>query len=95
MTTIKLRFQSNGESICKTAIVTDDLARLSKNKRNQATDITEYPEDGFWSIIFEESENLQYEVEFAIEDYCKTLNPIKAITWLDGVVDDSQNVKQV
>ena len=95
MKTIKLEFQSNGNTIHKTAVVTDDLTELSKSKRNQATDIIEYPEDGFWSIIFDESENLQYEVEFTIEDCCKTLHPIKAITWIDGVINDVQNVEMI
>lgn len=95
MTTIKLEFESNGETVRKTAILTDDLSDLSKSKRNQATDITEYPEDRFWSIIFDESEELQYEVEFEYEDYRKTLNPIKAITWLNGVIDDSQYVEVI
>lgn len=92
MRTIKLQFESNGETIRRTAILTDDLSDLSKSKKNQATDITEYPEDSFWSVLFSESESLEYEVEFAYEDYCKTLEPIKAITWVDGVIDDVQEV---
>lgn len=95
MRTIKLQFKSNGETIRKTAILTDDLSELSKSKKNQATDMVDFPEDEFWSLIFEESEVISYEVEFKYEDYCKTLKPIKAITWCDGVVDDSQKVKLI
>lgn len=93
METIKVKFKSNGREIRKTAILTDDLSNLSKSKKNQARDIIEYPEDGFWSIVFDESETLQYEVEFAIADYQKTLKPIKAITWGDDVIEDVQKAE--
>ena len=92
MKKITIHFNSNGEKMRKTAILTDSLRSLSKAKANQATDIADYSIDGFWSIIFHEEENRQYEVEFKIVDNIRTMEPIKAITWKADYIEDVQNV---
>lgn len=100
MKTIICRFKSDGKDLIKTAILNDTLKELSKSKKNEATDIIETgPYDSFktWSIYFEVSESLGYEVEFKYDrdNYAKTLEPIKAITWGGddaGVITDSQIV---
>ena len=52
MKTIRIKFKSNGETIKKTAIFSDDLSELSKSKKNQADDIIiDYWPDGFCSGI--------------------------------------------
>lgn len=100
MKTIICKFKSEGKTVKKTAILTDSLDELSKSKKNEATDIVEagtYNSFKFWSIYFEASEALGYEVEFKYnhKNYVKTLIPIKAITWGGddaGVVIDAQRV---
>lgn len=100
MTTIICRFKSEGKDVRKTAILNDTLDELSKSKKNEATDILEagtYNSFKFWCIYFEVSEALGYEVVFKYdrENYVKTLEPIKAVTWGGddaGVVMDSQLV---
>ncbi len=94
MVTLKLTFESEGKTIKRTAIITDDLTDLSTSKKNQAVDlITNSYWDGYWSLIFEDG-NTQYEVEFEFdkENREPTLKPRKAITWVDDVVVDSQFV---
>lgn len=97
MITIQIKFRSNGEEIKRTAILNNTLSELSKSTKNQATDIVDnITEDGFWSIIFSEDDSTQYEIEFAYnQEEGKTFTPIKAITWVDGVVDDAQKVTQL
>lgn len=93
MKTIRIEFMSDGEPVRLTAILTDDLLDLSKSKKNQATDICDYPSEGYWSIIFE-CADATYEVEFKYdEDYPRTLKPRHCLTWEsdpDGVLLDSQ-----
>ena len=88
MTKLKLTFLSNGKTIKRTAILTDDLMELSKSKQNQADDIVE--DDDYWSLIFCENDDTQYEVEFKVNEqsFHRTLVPIKAITWHKNVIDD-------
>lgn len=97
MVTIQIKFKSNGEEIKRTAILNDTLSELSKNTKNQATDIVDsMTEDGFWSVIFDENDSTQYEIEFAYnQENGKTFTPIKAITWVGSVVDDVQKVTQL
>ena len=92
MKTLTIKFQSNGATIKKVAVIKDDLSELSNSKKNEADTIEQYPDDGFWSICFGVEDDVMYEIEFAIEDYCRTLKPIKAITWLN---DDSSCIDDV
>lgn len=100
MKTLKFNFKSEGKTITRTAILTDDLQELSRNKKNQCSDITDFGnEDGYWSLIFEgeNGENVSYEIEMEYDTYNfeRTLVPIKAITWDDsdsGVIIDEQEV---
>jgi len=96
MKTIKIQFQSNGETVKRTAIVNDCLNELSNSQRNQACDINnECWSDGFWSLFFEGEPGTQYEVEFEFdtENHRETLKPVKAITWVDDIIEDVQPVK--
>ena len=95
MRTIKVTFKSEGETIKKTAVINNSLDTLSTGKVNQAYDICEYPEDGFWSVVFEGEQGIIYEVEFKLNRRTmqRTLTPIKAITWKDDVISDVQRVK--
>ena len=95
MKTIKVQFRSNGQTVKKTAIVNDCLDELSNSQRNQAFDINnEAWSDGYWSLFFEGEPGTQYEVEFKYdtENMRATLEPIKAITWIDDCIDDVQKV---
>ena len=87
MKTIICKFKSDGKDIRKIAVINDTLDGLSKSKKNEATDILEPDKVDFegWSIIFEITDTLIYEVMFVYdqENCIKTLNPVKAITW-DG-----------
>lgn len=107
MKTIICKFKSDGKDVKKTAIINDSLDTLSISKKSEATDIIEPNtfdyEDTFdyaeWSIYFEVTDTLAYEVVFKYdqESHIKTLKPIKAITW-DGtdidhvVITDVQKV---
>lgn len=98
MKTLTIKFKSKGEIIKKVAVITDDLTELSTIKKNEADTIEEFPEDDFWSLCFGIEDSVGYEVEFAIEDYCRTLKPIKAITWINndnGYIDDVQPVESL
>lgn len=103
MKTLKCSFKSNGEDITVKAILNDDLTELSKSKKNQATDIIDdfikYNEE--WSLFFEMSPSLGYEILFKMQEdedtfeMRKTLKPVKAITWEggeDATITDVQNV---
>lgn len=99
MKTIICKFKSEGADIRKVAILNDPLDDLSKSKKNEATDI-EYFDADEWSIYFNVSENLGYEIVFKCDPDTgnKTLVPVRAVTWGGedaGVVIDSQlvNVK--
>lgn len=101
MKQITCKFKSNDELITVTGVVTDDLTELSTSRKNQATDIIDdcIDIDGVWSLYFEISSSLGYEIQFKAEtvDYetHKTLEPVKAITWeggTDGYISDVQNV---
>lgn len=99
MKTIICNFQSNCEIIKKTAVINDNLSELSKNKKNEATDIiNDYiVEDNVWILFFEENDHLGYEVQFKVDkNGNKTLTPVKCITWEggdDAVITDVQKVK--
>ena len=95
MITIRCTFLSEDKTVKKTAILSDNLRTLSQSKKNECYDINvEYYADGFWSILFEGEPGIQYEVEFEydIDNRRMTLKPIKAITWQDDVIIDSQYV---
>ena len=100
MKTLKFKFKSEGKSVCRTAILTDDLQDMSRNKKNQCYEtLDDGIEDGYWSLIFEgeQGENVSYEIEMKFDkrNYERTLTPIKAITWDDsdsGVILDEQEV---
>lgn len=94
MRTIKCKFKSNGEIIKVTAILSDDLTKLSKSKRNQATDILDEEWDDYetWSIVFA-GDNADYELHFKMKDNVRTLKPDRAVTWVGeehSIVGDSQ-----
>ena len=77
-----------------TAIVSDDLTKLSKSKRNQATDIVdeEWNDGKTWCIVFA-GDKADYELHFKMKDHVRTLEPVRAVTWVGkdrSVVDDSQ-----
>lgn len=96
MKTIKIQFQSNGETIKRTAIINDCLNELSNSQKNQAYDISnECCSDGYWSILFDGEPGTMYEIEFKYdtENYSETLEPIKAITWVNDIIEDVQPVK--
>ena len=95
MKTVTITFKSNGETIKKVAVIKDDLSDLSDSKKNQADTMEEYVEGGFWALYFGCEDNVGYEIQFAVEDYCRTLKPIKAITWVDDVIDDVQPIESL
>ena len=88
MTILNIKFKSNGETVKKTAMFKSigNNPELSSSKKNDAYDanIDDYG-DGFWVILFE--------AEYDLECHQPTLRPIKAITWLDDVIDDVQTVE--
>ena len=95
MITIKCVFKSEDRMVKKTAILSDDLHTLSQSMKNECFDISiETYGDGYWSIFFEGVPGVIYEVEFKFdrENRQMTLEPIKAITWQDDVIVDSQLV---
>lgn len=93
MTTITCEFLSEGKSVMKTAILSDDLSMLSKSKKNQAHDTTNYEDNEVWSIFFDETDGM-YELEFEMENGQRTLNAIDAITWNEkGIITDVQGVE--
>lgn len=95
MITIKTTFQSNGQSVKRTAIVSDDLQTLSNSQKNQAFDIfRESYSDGYWSLFFEGDPGIQYEIEFLYDKENRqfTLKPIKAVTWENDIITDAQTV---
>lgn len=95
MKTIRCTFKSNGSKITKTAILNDDFTKLSKSKKNQATEIIEdlIEYEGVWGLSFDDDPN--YELQFKVDDdKGRTLEPVKAITWeggTDGVITDVQS----
>jgi hypothetical protein len=69
---------------------------LSSSKKNDAYDANiEFYTDGYWVILFEAEAGVMYEVqlEYDLDCHQPTLHPIKAITWLDDVIDDVQTVE--
>ena len=95
MKTIHVTFKVDGKAIKRTAILNDDLSELSSSKRNQCGDIIDCTaDDGYWSLIFFESDTLQYEVELEYDkdEWRKTLKPIKCLVWENDVIDDEVNV---
>ena len=95
MRTILATFKTGGKTIKRTAILNDDLSELGKSKKNQCADIIDdTTDDGYWSLIFFESDTIQYEVEleYDTEEWRKTLKPIKCIVWDNDVIDDEVNV---
>ncbi len=102
MITIKCEFLSCGKPIKKTAILSDNLGEISRSKRNQCTDIEDndlFEDEGFWSLIFDDTDpegnGIQYEIEFVYEYGRKILEPIKAITWESDYISDVQNVSVI
>ena len=95
MKTIKCSFVSEGKNINLTAILTDDLTELSKSKQNQATDLINdfIQEDNTWGIYFDREEQEKIELVFKAEDGKPTLKPVKAITWVGGIITDVQKLK--
>lgn len=91
MITLICKFKSDGTDIKKTAIINDSLDVLSNSKKNEATDIIEPETLDFegWSICFEITDTLSYEVmfEYDHEEHIKTLKPVKAITWDGADID--------
>lgn len=83
MRTIVCEFESNGQTVKRTAIISDDLSTLSNSKKNQAGDICEmFPYEHTWCLYFPVNEQLGYEIQFKTDEYGnKTLDPVKAITW--------------
>ena len=99
MKTVICQFKSNGENIKLTAVVSDDLSTISKQKKNQATDIIDDDmyEYEAWGLFFEVRDHLGYEIQLKAdkETHQRTLKPIKAITWEggeDAIITDVQKV---
>ena len=95
MTTIRCNFLSEGKTVKKTAILSDNLHTLSESQKNECYEIeVNAYGDGYWSIFFEGEPGTQYEVEFKFdrENRQMTLEPIKAITWHNDIIVDVQNV---
>lgn len=101
MKTIICKFKSNGKDIKKTAILNNSLDELSKSNKNEATDIIEEGiiEMNEWSIMFEESDTLCYEIvfEYDQENQKRVLKANRAITWEasshhDSIITDVQAV---
>ena len=97
MKTLIIKFKSKGATIKKVAVINDSLTELSTSKKNEADTIEEFSENNFWSICFGIEDSVGYEIEFAIENYLRTLKPIKAITWSnDGdYIDDVQLIESL
>ena len=98
MTILNIKFKSNGETIKKTAMFKSigNSPELSSSKKNDAYDANiEFYADGYWVILFEAEGGVMYEVqlEYDLDCHQPTLRPIKAITWLDDVIDDVQTVE--
>lgn len=96
MTTIRCNFLSEGKTVKKTAILSDNLHTLSESQKNECYEINvETYGDGYWSIFFEGEPETQYEVEFKFDRANRqmTLEPIKAITWKDDAIVDVQSVE--
>lgn len=94
MKTITINFQSNGETVKKVAILTDDLLKLSTSLKNECYEIYEEEwADGIWALLFEKTSGTLFEVQFTFdtENRQKTLQPIKAITWENDIITDVQN----
>lgn len=96
MITIKCRFKSNGETIKKKVIISDNLLTLSKSKLNDATSIVDEYWFNYetWGIIIEDTHCL-YELHFKVKDTDRTLIPVKAVTWVGaerGLVVDVQEL---
>lgn len=94
MKTLRCTFLSNGEKIKLTAIVSDDLTKLSTSKKNEATDIVDedWNDGETWGLYFQ-TEKAAYELHFQMKDNVRTLTPDRAVTWVGedfGVVDDVQ-----
>ncbi len=95
MRTIHATFKVDGKTVKRTAILSDDLSELSKSKKNQCDDIIDDTvDDGYWSLIFYESDTKQYEVELEYDkdEWQKTFNPVKCIVWEDDVIADEVSV---
>ena len=96
MKTIKCQFKSNGKTVKKVAILKDDLQKLSTSRKNECYEVSsEEWDDGIWSLLFEETPGILYEVQLAFDtgNRQKTLRPIKAITWEEDIITDVQEVK--
>jgi len=98
MTILNIKFKSNGETVKKTAMFKSigNSPELSSSKKNDAYDANiEFYTDGYWVILFEAEAGVMYEVqlEYDLDCHQPTLHPIKAITWLDDVIDDVQTVE--
>lgn len=95
MKTICIKFLSEGKTIKKTAVLTDDLSELSKSSKNQAHDIDlGLSELGTWSLLFEADNGGMYEVAFAYYtvNEQQTLTPEIVITWSKhGIITDEQD----
>lgn len=95
MKTICIKFQSEGKTVKKSAVLTNDLSELSESRKNQAYDIDfGLSNDGTWSLLFEADNGGLYEAVFAYdrENEQQTLVPEVAITWNeDGVILDEQS----
>ena len=98
MRKITVTFKSGGKTVRKTAIVSNDLKKLSSSARNEAYDMdSECWDDGYWNIWFEGEPGTLYEVQLVYdrENYQKTLLPKQATTWVDDVVDDAQLIDKI
>lgn len=91
MRTLRISFVVDGKNVLRTAILTNDLSELSKSKKNQCDYILDDSVlEGFWCLVFNESDTLQYEVEFKYDTdaYLKSIEPVKCIVWESDVIAD-------
>lgn len=95
MRTIHISFKVKGEIIKRSAIISDDLSYLSKSKKNQCDDIIDDTlDDGYWSLIFFESNTKHFEIEFEYDrdNWQKIIKPIKCIVWENDIIEDEVDV---
>lgn len=89
MILMKLTFSvENGLIAGKKSIsLTVDDNYEPKGKSENDWMVTEFRADKFWSLLYYYSESEEYEFQFEMNDFGKTLTPIYGVIWRNGVVD--------
>lgn len=84
-TTYNFKFKYNGNKYNLNAVLV--WGHLNEIKKNQASDVTDYEEDGFWSIYFD-IDGIGFEMQFKYEDCNRTDEFQKMIVWINDIIDD-------